>query len=232
MLKQAYARTARASRSLLGDSKALAALDRWAGQSRTGNWLRSLLAVYDLPDLVALDLPWWTFDAGEAVAAWLAQRRGARVFEWGSGASTLWLARRAASVISVEHDPRWADQVRPMLPGNATVRLVPAATTAFPRISSAKSGFSGLDFADYVAAIDGEPTFDLIVVDGRAREACFARALDHLAADGLLVFDNVERRRYRNAMAAADATVRVRVTSGLTPCLPYPTRTALVQLRS
>ncbi len=98
-------------------------------------------------------------------------------------------------------------------------------------VLSAKPGFAGLDFSSYVDAVDAEPgLFDLVVVDGRARDACFHRAVSRLAPGGLLVFDNVDRERYRAAIAASPVPVSVEWTRGLTPALPYPTRTALVSL--
>lgn len=234
--KSTYVTAARALRSGLGSAGVLPRLDRWAEQSRTGTWARSLLSIYDVSELAALDVPWWTFESAAVVDAFLAGRRTARVFEWGSGASTVWLARRSASVVAVEHDPEWADEVRRLLPAGAAVdlRVVPAAPArGLPgEIRSAKEGAQDLDFGAYVAMVDevGGP-FDLMVVDGRAREACLARALPHLAADGLLVLDNVERRRYRDAIAGHGRQVEVRWTRGLTPGLPYPTRTALLRPR-
>jgi hypothetical protein len=91
----------RSLRALLGRVGLLSALDRWALRSSTGRWVRSWLAIYDLEDLRRLDVPWWTMDAADEVAMFLRDRRDARIFEWGSGASTFWLARRAAAVHSV-----------------------------------------------------------------------------------------------------------------------------------
>ncbi len=105
----------------------------------------------------------------------------------------------------------------------------PVESTA-PVIGSAKEGHGELDFERYVAHIDavgGE--FALIVVDGRAREACLTRALAHLADDGIIVFDNTFRRRYRQAIAAANV-VEQRYR-GLTPTLPYPDQTSILTTR-
>jgi predicted O-methyltransferase YrrM len=101
-----------------------------------------------------------------------------------------------------------------------------------PATPSDKPGFEGLDFTDYVRAVDDEDgEFDLVVVDGRARNACFDAALPRVSPGGLVVFDNVDRERYREAIARHDGAVTVTWTRGLTPCLPYPTRTAVVALR-
>ncbi len=232
-LKSAYVTGARATRNGLDSVGVLPAMDRWAERSRTGTWARSLLSIYDVPELAALDVPWWTFESASVVDAFLQGRRDARAFEWGSGASTLWLARRSASVTAVEHDVEWGETVRTLLPSDAAVdlRLIAAAsaTGAPGEVRSAKPGATELDFRSYVDVIDEVGgTFDLIVVDGRAREACLVAALPHLAPDGLLVFDNVERRRYREAIAEAGG-IDVHWTRGLTPGLPYPTRTAILR---
>jgi hypothetical protein len=233
-MKQAYVAGIRALRRALAAIGVLGLLDRWAARSRTGLWVRSLLSIYDLEDLLPYDVPWWTFRAADEVGDFLGQHPEARVFEWGSGASTAWLSRRAGSVTSIEHDAAWAEIVRPVLPENAAVEVVeprPATGLAGEQLSE-KDGFAGLDFHAYVEAIDKtDGTFDLIVVDGRARGACFAHAITRLAPGGVLVFDNVDRQRYRDAIASSPVPVEVTWTRGLTPALPYPTRTALVRLR-
>jgi len=233
-MKTAYVSVIRKFRRSLDAVGLLRLLDRWAARSRTGLWVRSLLSIYDVADLLPYDVPWWTFRSSDAVATFLATRPEARVFEWGSGASTAWLARRASSVTSIEHDASWAEIVRPALPDNATVRIVePVLPVGDPGEEfSHKPGFDTLDFGPYVRAVnETEGRFDLIVVDGRAREACFRHAIAKLARDGILVFDNVDRRRYRDAIATSPIPIEVRWTRGLTPALPYPTRTALVRLR-
>ncbi len=234
-MRATYVRMLRAARSVLAGTGLLGLLDRLAPRSRTALWVRSWFAIYDLDDLLVLDVPWWTFDASDGVADFLRRRPGAHAFEWGSGASTVWLARRCRGVVSVEHDAAWAERVRPALPGTVSLRLVePEPATPGPgSVVSAKPGFSGLDFRAYVAAIDRVPRlFDLIVIDGRAREACLDRAVERLADGGLIVLDNVERARYRDAVARHGSLLDVSWTRGRTPALPYPTRTALIRVRS
>ena len=152
------------------------------------------------------------------------------MFEYGSGASTVWLARRAGSVTSVEHHEEFAELMRPLLAPveNASLLVRPPIATSSPAVPSAKEGYAGLDFEPYVATLDEtEGEFDLIVVDGRARGACLLRALPRLASDGLVVFDNTRRRRYRIAIEAAPV-VELRLP-GLTPTLPYPDQTSLLR---
>lgn len=233
-MKRIYIAALRSVRSLLRATGLLRLLDAAARRSRTALWVRSWLAIYDLDDMLALDVPWWTLASADAVEDFLRARPGARVLEWGSGASTVWLARRAGAVVSVEHDPAWAARTARALAAR-DLDLVELRVVE-PRpgpggVRSAKRGFEDLDFTAYADAIDDvDGDFDLVVIDGRAREACLVRAVDRIADGGLVVFDNVDRARYRAAVEALGSRLRVRWTRGRTPALPYPTRTALISV--
>lgn len=197
---------------------------------RFRHWAYSLTRVHDSIAIAELDVPWWTYRAIDIVDAWLSARpRPIRIFEYGSGASTLWLSRRADEIISVEHHRGFAEHMAPILAaqGNVELRIVEPVKSAWPAVPSHKEGHSGLDFTDYVAAIDStESSFDLVVIDGRAREACLRAALPRLAPDGIIVFDNSRRARYQEAIQAA--AVDERRLPGLTPTLPYPEQTSLL----
>jgi glycosyltransferase 2 family protein len=228
--KSAYATGARGMGRAL-TKVGLLAREAPARERRLRHWAHSLTKLHDVRAMVDLDVPWWTYRAIDIVDAWLATRqRPIRVFEYGSGASTVWLARRADEVHSVEHDARFAEHLRPMLEAypHVTLHVVEPVPSASPVVPSAKSGYARLDFSDYVSAIERVPCpFDLVVIDGRAREACLAPALSRLAPGGLIVYDNTRRPRYRRAIAAAGVTEqRFR---GLTPALPYPDQTSMLR---
>ena len=234
-MRRLYVAVVHALRRVLAAVGLLRVLDRAAQCSRTALWVRSWLAIYDLDDLAALGVPWWTFEAIDEVELFLAERPGARTFEWGSGVSTLWLAAHGAQVTSIEHDRAWAERMAPRLPESVTLHVVeptPIDPDVGPEaaVPSGKAGFAGLDFASYVAAVDAVPgDLDLVVIDGRAREACLERVLGRLAPDGLVVFDDTERDRYAAAIRAHGAGLDVRWTRGRTPTIPYPCDTALLR---
>lgn len=207
-----------------------------ARSSRVKHWAYSLTRAHDSLGISELDVPWWTYGAIDAVERFITERRRAgevRAFEWGSGASTIWLARRVTRVDSVEHHRGFGEMIQARLADgfpNADLRIVEPVASDDPVIGSHKEGHGKLDFADYVGHIDGVAAergpFDLIVVDGRAREACLAAGLTHLAPGGIVVFDNTFRRRYRAAIEAQPvAETRYR---GLTPTLPYPDQTSVI----
>ena len=230
-VKRAYATTAQAAGRGL---TRLGVLGEEAPpiERRARHWAYSLTKVHNSLAIAALDVPWWTYDAIDAVTSWFADRDGSpvRVFEYGSGASTLWLARRASEVHSVEHHRGFGEMMATELAqfDHVTLRIVEPVPSERPRVASAKEGHQGLDFADYVAAIDAVPgDFDLVVVDGRAREACLAAAQSRLAPGGIVVFDNSRRRRYREAILASGMLEQR--FSGLTPTLPYPEQTSVLR---
>lgn len=228
-MKSAYVSGVRGARKVAEKTGLLARLDR--STSRTGQYLRSLFAIYDGRDLATLGVPWWTYPAIDRVEAVLAERGDrCRVLEFGAGASTLWLARRCKEVHSVEHDIEFADQLAPLLAEHPNVTLYKVAAVparGVPRAASQRRGHEHLDFAPYVAMADEiGGTFDLVVVDGRAREASLRAALPHLAEDGLVVFDNANRRRYRQGIDGSGLTAEY--LRGVAPSLPYPSTTALL----
>jgi predicted O-methyltransferase YrrM len=121
------------------------------------------------------DEPWLTAEAVRLLDRLL--RPTDRCFEWGSGRSTLWLARRTGSVRSVEHDREWYEKVQGWLVGHPGARVE----------------LAGPEPDLYVAPVRAAGPFDLVLVDGIHRDACALAALPELRDGGLLVIDNVER---------------------------------------
>ena len=225
--KRVYVDTVRRLRSGLDAFGVLAVLDRHVDR-RPVHYLRSQFAIYDFQDLANLDSPWWSYAAIDVVDAWLGNKPHARAFEWGSGASTLWLEKRAAEVISVEHDVAFAEDVRQIAAANTTLITVEAVKTPTPSIGSERAGHEGLDFSDYVHAIDTfDDDFDLICIDGRARVACLDAALSHLKSDGIIVFDNSERPRYQPAIGRSDVSVETH--RSWAPALPTRSSTSIIR---
>jgi hypothetical protein len=232
LLSDSYVSTVHRARPFAERLGALTWLEGRGRENRRALWLRTLFEIYRVEGLLALDLCWWTFAAQDAVAAHLAARPGARVFEYGSGASTVWLARRAAEVHSVEHDLGWAETMRSQLADRSNVHLRAVAPTrrrsTIGEAPSGRRGYADADFADYVRAIDDVPgTCDVIVIDGRSRASCLDHARARLAPDGLIVFDDPHRARYRAAIASCG--LEVTHFRGLKPCLPYRDGTALLR---
>lgn len=107
-------------------------------------------------------------------------------FEWGAGKSTIWLARRVSSVVSIEHDSEWYSRVSGWLNDeglhNTSLLL--------------------LDLNDsYAAEISKYEAFDVILIDGRRRADCIRAAMSCVKRGGFIVVDDAERPQYQKALA-------------------------------
>lgn len=193
-------------------------------------YIRCLFCFHDIEDMAHLDVPFWCFRASRRVDAFLKARNGARVFEYGSGASSLWLARRAGHVTSVDHDEHWSNVVHGLASGLSNLDLQtrpPTGRDVDARYRSGEPLWRGHGFDAYVDAIKqaGGP-FDLIAIDGRCRADCLRVALPYLKPDGLVVFDNAYRPRYRAAIRGSG--LQIRRYRGAVPGLPFPEETMLL----
>jgi len=124
-----------------------------------------------------------------AVVAFLERRlnKTLSVFEYGSGYSTLFYARRVRNVISVEYDQAWIASIGPRLPPNASVLFVPDDVDGDYCRAIARSGDS----------------FDVVVVDGKDRENCVKQSMQALSSRGVIVLDDSQRAKYAPAIACA-----------------------------
>jgi SAM-dependent methyltransferase len=136
-------------------------------------WLRSLALNRTKP--LTFPIPWLTFDAIREVRGFL--RPGMKIFEFGSGHSTIWFARAGAEVYSVEDDHHWYTAVERKLRED--------------RLDRAHLYYADNE-TDYVGAIDrsGEHAFDILFFDGSYRLQCLQEALPYLKPGGILVFDD------------------------------------------
>jgi len=108
------------------------------------------------------------------------------LFEYGSGNSTKWFSKRVDTVVSVEHNPNWAERIDPELPENAYL-------------------YTKQDRDRYAQSIElgvrkvPQNSFDVVVVDGNWRTACVEQALSVVGDDGVVVLDDSSRSSYQDA---------------------------------
>jgi hypothetical protein len=152
--------------------------------------------------------PWITFEAERALRTLISSET--RVFEYGSGGSTVFLASRVHQLVSVEHDPTWSAQVVSFVGGRAEVDVIlapprEARQASEMAYSSSSPAFAGQTFIDYVSVADRYPDglFDLLIIDGRARTSAFFRASRVVRIGGAILLDDSERASYRPAVEAA-----------------------------
>jgi hypothetical protein len=130
-------------------------------------WLKSTWRNLSL-DRTGQIIPWFTYPAIRFLSQFNWQ--GLTVFEWGSGASTLWFRKQGAKIYSVEHDPFWARQVPEVLLIEDLVKY----SRALPEL-----------FFYY-------PGFDLIIIDGYERGKCAQYVKPYVLSTGAVLLDDVE----------------------------------------
>uniref|UniRef100_UPI003D7FB790 FkbM family methyltransferase n=1 Tax=Pedobacter sp. TaxID=1411316 RepID=UPI003D7FB790 len=99
-------------------------------------------------------LPWVTYSFIDFITDRLQKTQ--RVFEYGSGSSTLFYAKRVARVVSVEHDEQWFYKIANTKPANAEM--------IFTKLER------GGEYSKKAVLLAEE--FDIIIVDGRDRVNC------------------------------------------------------------
>ena len=150
-------------------------------------------------NFISAELPWMNFEVCQWLRNYLSGEM--RLFEWGSGGSTLFFAKQVKEVISIEYDREYFEFVQQQLKGKENVELM----LVLPQQSGDYKSFSpshiGSYFDKYVNTIENYPdkSFDVIVVDGRQRNECFKLALKKVKEDGIIVFDNFEREIYKKS---------------------------------
>ena len=113
-------------------------------------------------------LPWYTYPFLEYIKQF--DYRSKLIFEWGSGNSSLFWAKEAKKVTSVENNQDWYNEVKKNI--NANQDLIFAQSES-KYINSIRSG-----------------QFDIIIIDGSYRLKCAEIAPEFLNENGIIIVDN------------------------------------------
>jgi hypothetical protein len=171
-------------------------------------------------------VPWITYPAFRQLQR--IRKPGSKVFEYGSGGSSLWWASLSADVTSVEHDATWAAQVASQAPRNLKIitrvmdepcsedrRTAVAEFFANPpelplsrdRTHNIKHGLLCGEFVAYATEICShqKASLDVIVIDGMARTLTAWLAAQYIKPGGIIVFDNTDRWQYNSAYRLLNA---------------------------
>ncbi len=179
-------------------------VQRWLRRSRKApacgmrRWLASLLAVDDLDRMAALDCPAWTLSATRRMTSFLERREYPAIFEYGAGAATLWLAKRAPDVVAVTDDKAVAQQLGRHLDAMGLSHRVRLG------ICAASDGGTQDGFVHAIDAIEGQ--FDLIIIHGPQRAACLDLARRRLKPGGAILFPQSVGKSARRAIARSRMT--------------------------
>jgi hypothetical protein len=142
-------------------------------------WLKSAVEKRAL-DRTGEPCPWYTYPALHFIAERILPSW--KIFEYGSGQSTLWWGARVARVIAVEHHKGWADHVASQAPRHVTI----------VHLELEYGGDYGREILQH------ELAFDVVIIDGRDRNHCAKSALERISPKGVFIWDNSDRPRYQD----------------------------------
>ncbi len=142
-------------------------------------WRKDFAIERSMNEKVCLDrdgnpIPWYTYPAIEYISQF--DYGDKTVFEFGTGYSSMYWAKRAKKVISIEDNPQWFEKF------SAEFK----ADNWQMRYCDEKQGYEDMIFAD-------NEKYDVIVIDGKRRAECAQNAVKSLAKGGLIILDDSDR---------------------------------------
>lgn len=114
-------------------------------------------------------IPWFTYPAIEFLQQFDLRQK--LVFEWGSGHSSLFFAKRCKEITSIEANNEWFKYISQKLADNQKIIL--------------------RDSESFASAIEEfSLKYDVIVIDSLKRGECAIKALNFLNDGGVIILDN------------------------------------------
>lgn len=157
------------------------------GYLKEKGWLNSNLRSSAL-DFKGNPIPWLTYSFISFLETRL--KLDMDIFEFGSGASTIWFSKRVGNIVSIENDTAWYKKVKPIL--NSNVELILSDSDG--KINYTEFVFAPMgtpsNYANEILQIDIK--FDIIIVDGVDRLNCVANSIKKLKNEGVIIIDNLE----------------------------------------
>jgi len=127
-------------------------------------------------------LPWVTYSFIDFIAGRLNETID--IFEYGSGNSTLWYAKKVNSVTSVEHDKQWFEKIKNSMPSNVSIFY--------------EELVYGGKYSKFAESLKNE--IDIVIVDGRDRVNCLKNSINVINQNGVIVLDDSERDSYKDGV--------------------------------
>ena len=103
------------------------------------------------------------------------------VLEFGGGQSTLWWAKKARIVVTLEGDEAWYSELVLRVPDNVQVHY-----------ASMESRDTNVAAVQRILTKVGLDKYDVIVIDGLYRRELVPIAIERLSEDGIIICDNAE----------------------------------------
>lgn len=124
-------------------------------------------------------IPWMNYSFIDFLEPRL--NRSMKVFEYGSGYSTLYLSDKVHSIISIEFDKAWFEKMRDSLNEKENCNIVYRPDPENYKIA----------IKEYEVKL-----FDIIIVDGRDRKECVKYIIPHLSDAGIIILDDSWKTKF------------------------------------
>uniref|UniRef100_A0A832LJD7 FkbM family methyltransferase n=1 Tax=Ignavibacterium album TaxID=591197 RepID=A0A832LJD7_9BACT len=128
-------------------------------------------------------IPWFTYPAIDFLKERL--NKNMTVFEYGSGSSTLFFAKRVKEIISVETDKQWYEKIKLKMPANVKIILY-------------EKDKSDINYAKVIDSFNKK--YDIIIIDAIERNEVLMNAANYLNEGGVIILDDSEREEYKNSI--------------------------------
>lgn len=156
-------------------------------------------------------IPWYTYPSIEYIKQINFSQK--KVFEFGSGNSTLFWAAKCKQIVSVEDDVLWYNKIKPNIPLNCDYLLIE-------------------EKENYTQSIHQyEGNFDVIIIDGSHRYECAIEALKKLSPSGFIILDNADWRQKTASLLRNADLIEVDM-SGFGPINDYTWTTSFFLTRN
>tara|TARA_B100000900_G_C20487850_1_gene678268 strand:+ start:280 stop:1092 length:813 start_codon:yes stop_codon:yes gene_type:complete len=154
-------------------------------------------------------LPWMYVKAIHYMEFFLKKRKDTVVIEYGGGTSTLWFSKFADTVVTIESDVKWAEELQKIIKlkdiNNVKLNCIPPTKIMdnddMNFLSYFKS-YEGLSFKNYCTfdPLEKNQKADIILIDGECRVQCLKKSINFIKKNGIIVFDNSSRERYKKSI--------------------------------
>jgi predicted O-methyltransferase YrrM len=164
------------------------------------NYIRDRLDFKFLKDIIRLSVfeyknpmsPWITIEMIKILENYL--KEGDIGFEFGSGSSTIWLAKKTKRLISVEHNLEWFNKIRSWIISQEVgekVKLIYVSGVD----ENKRNGIT--NYLQPILKLRNN-SLDYCFVDGLFRDECILKAISKIKSGGILIMDNVDNYFPRN----------------------------------
>lgn len=129
-------------------------------------------------------IPWISYPAISFIEKKCTPDKKLKVWEYGSGNSTIWWSKRAKTITALEHHKGWYDHIR----------------SEISKYKGANVTYHELNESYPRAILKDKTKYDVIVIDGRMRNECSKIAPGALSKNGVIIWDNTDREKYKEGI--------------------------------